>query len=43
MFLVGSSNEDDVGKTVATIVGVTAGVAVIIVFLSFCRKKCGNN
>ncbi|CAA3032306.1 cysteine-rich repeat secretory 15 [Olea europaea subsp. europaea] len=36
-----SSNKDDVGKTVATIVGVTAGVAVIIVFLSFCRKKCG--
>lgn len=36
-----SSNEDDVGKTVATIVGVAAGVAVIVVFLSYCRKKCG--
>ncbi|KAL2511453.1 Cysteine-rich repeat secretory protein 15 [Abeliophyllum distichum] len=38
-----SSNEDDVGKTVAIIVGVVAGVAVVVVFLSFCRKACGNS
>ncbi|XP_047978092.1 plasmodesmata-located protein 8 [Salvia hispanica] len=36
-----SSNGDDVGKTVAIIVGVVAGVAVLIVFLSFCRKALG--
>lgn len=30
------------GKTVAIIVGVVAGVAVLIVFLSFCRKALGN-
>ncbi|XP_058086207.1 plasmodesmata-located protein 8 [Magnolia sinica] len=33
-----SSNEDDVGRTVSIIVGVLAGVAVVIVFLSFLRK-----
>ncbi|XP_057807368.1 plasmodesmata-located protein 8 isoform X2 [Salvia miltiorrhiza] len=36
-----SSNGDDVGETVAIIVGVVAGVAVLIVFLSFCRKALG--
>lgn len=36
-----SSNEDDVGKTVAIIVGVSAGVAVFIVLLSFCKKALG--
>ncbi|OIT22099.1 PREDICTED: cysteine-rich repeat secretory protein 15 [Nicotiana attenuata] len=36
-----SSNDDDVGKTVAIIVGVLAGVAVFIVLLSFCRKAVG--
>ncbi|KAL1830226.1 hypothetical protein ACET3Z_008638 [Daucus carota] len=35
-----SSNSDDVGKTVAIIVGVVAGIAVVIVLLSFCRKAC---
>lgn len=34
------SNNDDVGKTVAIIVGVVAGIAVFIVLLSFCRKAC---
>ncbi|KAL7158508.1 hypothetical protein ABFS83_02G148100 [Erythranthe nasuta] len=36
-----SSNDGDVGKTVAIIVGAVAGVAVLIVFLSFCRKALG--
>lgn len=36
-----SSNEDDVGKTVAIIVGVSAGVAVFVVLLSFCKKAFG--
>ncbi|KAK6918558.1 Gnk2-homologous domain [Dillenia turbinata] len=38
-----SSNEDQIGKTVAIIVGVVAGLAVIIVLLSFCRKALGKN
>lgn len=33
-----SSNEDEMGKTVAIIVGVLAGLAVLIVILSFCRR-----
>lgn len=33
-----SSSEDDVGKTVAIIVGVLAGLSILIVFLSFCRR-----
>ncbi|XP_075646604.1 plasmodesmata-located protein 8 [Castanea sativa] len=36
-----SASEDQVGKTVAIIVGVLAGVAVLIVLLSVCRKKMG--
>lgn len=36
-----STSEDQVGKTVAIIVGVLAGVAILIVFLSFCRKTMG--
>ncbi|CAK9154491.1 unnamed protein product [Ilex paraguariensis] len=36
-----SSDKDEVGKTVAIIVGVVAGVAVVIVLLSFCRKAVG--
>ncbi|XP_023923574.2 plasmodesmata-located protein 8 [Quercus suber] len=36
-----STSEDQVGKTVAIIVGVLAGVAVLIVLLSVCRKKMG--
>ncbi|KAG9160691.1 hypothetical protein Leryth_017484 [Lithospermum erythrorhizon] len=35
------SSDNDVGKTVAIIVGVVVGVAVFIVFLSFCRKAIG--
>ncbi|XP_004229796.1 plasmodesmata-located protein 8 [Solanum lycopersicum] len=35
------TNDDDVGKTVAIIVGVLAGVAVFIVLLSVCRKSIG--
>ncbi|KAI8545368.1 hypothetical protein RHMOL_Rhmol07G0034300 [Rhododendron molle] len=37
-----SSNEDEVGKTVAIIVGVVAGVAVFIVLLSVCRRAVGK-
>ncbi|GMY23193.1 plasmodesmata-located protein 8-like [Fagus crenata] len=37
-----STSEDQVGKTVAIIVGVLAGVAILIVFLSFCRKTMGK-
>ncbi|CAK9186342.1 unnamed protein product [Ilex paraguariensis] len=37
-----SSDKDEVGKTVAIIVGVVAGVAVVIVLLSFCRKAAGE-
>ncbi|EOX96264.1 Plasmodesmata-located protein 8 isoform 1 [Theobroma cacao] len=37
-----SSHEDDIGKTVAIIVGVLAGLAVLIVLLSFCRKAMGK-
>ncbi|KAF9687718.1 hypothetical protein SADUNF_Sadunf02G0122100 [Salix dunnii] len=33
-----SSNEDDEGKTVAIVVGIIAGVAIVIVLLSFCRR-----
>ncbi|XP_015869083.3 plasmodesmata-located protein 8 isoform X2 [Ziziphus jujuba] len=36
-----SSSEDQAGKTVAIIVGVLAGLAVMIVLLSFCRKAMG--
>ncbi|KAK9273433.1 hypothetical protein L1049_018243 [Liquidambar formosana] len=37
-----SSHEDQVGKTVAIIVGVLAGLAVLIVLLSFMRKALGE-
>ncbi|XP_010098939.2 cysteine-rich repeat secretory protein 15 [Morus notabilis] len=37
-----SSNEDEAGKTVAIIVGVLAGIAVLIVLLSICRKTMGS-
>lgn len=37
-----SSHEDDIGKTVAIVVGVLAGLAVLIVLLSFCRKAMGK-
>ncbi|KAJ8900302.1 hypothetical protein K2173_024942 [Erythroxylum novogranatense] len=33
-----STNADDVGKTVAIIVGILAGLAIFIVLLSVCRK-----
>ncbi|XP_059633955.1 plasmodesmata-located protein 8-like isoform X2 [Cornus florida] len=36
-----SSDDDQAGKTVAMIVGILAGVAVVIVLLSFCRKALG--
>ncbi|GAB4834180.1 hypothetical protein Ancab_032445 [Ancistrocladus abbreviatus] len=36
-----SNNEDDVGKTVATVVGIVGAVAVFIVVLSVCRKAMG--
>lgn len=38
---VGSTNADEVGKTVAIIVGVLTGVALFIVLLSFLRKAFG--
>ncbi|MQL81303.1 hypothetical protein Taro_013767 [Colocasia esculenta] len=34
------SSEDDIGKTVAIIVGVLAGVALIVIFLSFLKRAC---
>ena len=40
---VDSSNEDQMGKTVAIIVGVLAGVAVFIVLLSVCRKAMSKS
>lgn len=39
---IDSTSEDQVGKTVAIIVGVLAGLAVLIVLLSVCRKKMGK-
>lgn len=38
-----SSGDDDVGRTVAIIVGVLAGAAILIVLLSICRKFIGNS
>ncbi|XP_050107594.1 plasmodesmata-located protein 8-like isoform X3 [Malus sylvestris] len=38
-----SSNEDNAGKTVAIIVGAVAGLAVLIVLLSVCRKTMVNH
>lgn len=36
----GSSNDGDVEKTLAIVIGLIAGVAVIIIFLSFFAKFC---
>ncbi|KAL5792610.1 hypothetical protein ACOSP7_001204 [Xanthoceras sorbifolium] len=36
-----SSQEDQVGRTVAIIVGVLAGLAILIVLLSICRRAMG--
>lgn len=36
----GSSKDDDVERTLAIIIGLVAGVAVMIVFLSFLSKLC---
>ncbi|KAG8065466.1 hypothetical protein GUJ93_ZPchr0004g38617 [Zizania palustris] len=33
-------SQDDVGRTVAIIVGILAGLALIVVFISFLRKAC---
>ncbi|KAI5013963.1 hypothetical protein ZWY2020_055353 [Hordeum vulgare] len=33
-------SQDDVGRTVAIIIGILAGLALIVVFLSFLRKSC---
>jgi len=42
MFCVESSNEDDqVGKSVAIMVGVLAGLAILVVLLSICRRAFG--
>lgn len=37
-----TSHSDNVGETVAIIVGVIAGVAVLIVLLSICRRSMGT-
>ena len=37
-----SNNQDQVGKTVAIIVGVLAGLAVLVVLLSVCRRALGK-
>ncbi|XP_074279979.1 plasmodesmata-located protein 8 [Silene latifolia] len=36
------THEDDVAKTIAIIVGIIGGIAVLIVLLSVCRKSCGG-
>lgn len=33
-------SDDDIGKTVAIIVGILAGLALVVVFLSFLRRTC---
>jgi hypothetical protein len=33
-------SQDDVGRTVAIIVGILAGLALFVVFISFLRKTC---
>lgn len=33
-------SQDDVGRTVAIIVGILAGLAILVVFISFLRKSC---
>ncbi|KAJ0962073.1 hypothetical protein J5N97_029901 [Dioscorea zingiberensis] len=33
-------SDDDIGRTVAIIVGILAGLAIIVVFISFLRKTC---
>ncbi|CAL9164811.1 unnamed protein product [Musa hybrid cultivar] len=33
-------SDDDIGRTVAIIVGILAGLALIVVFISFLRKTC---
>ncbi|XP_057437257.1 plasmodesmata-located protein 8 isoform X2 [Lotus japonicus] len=37
-----SSNNDDVGKSVAIIVGVFGGLAILVVLLSICKKAAGK-
>ncbi|KAJ9563314.1 hypothetical protein OSB04_008474 [Centaurea solstitialis] len=37
-----SSGGDDVGRTIAIIVGVVAGLTAFIVLISFCRRSPGN-
>ncbi|PQM33800.1 cysteine-rich repeat secretory protein 15-like [Prunus yedoensis var. nudiflora] len=37
-----STNQDQVGKTVAIIVGTVAGLAILIVILSVCRRTMGK-
>lgn len=41
MFCVDSHNDDQVGKSVAIIVGVFGGLAVLVVLLSICKKAAG--
>ncbi|KAK7256581.1 hypothetical protein RIF29_30035 [Crotalaria pallida] len=39
----GSSNDDQVGKSVAIIVGVFAGLAILVILLSICKKTMGKS
>lgn len=43
MFCADSHNNDEVGKSVAIIVGVFGGLAVLVVLLSICKKAAGNH
>ena len=38
--MVTDYSQDDVGRTVAIIVGILAGLALFVVFISFLRKIC---
>lgn len=39
-FYVDENNDDEIEKTLAILIGLIAGVALLIVFLSFLRKVC---
>jgi hypothetical protein len=43
VFCADSHNNDQVGKSVAIIVGVFGGLAVLVVLLSICKKAAGNH
>lgn len=43
VFCADSHNNDQVGKSVAIIVGVFGGLAVLVVLLSICKKAAGKH